>query len=316
MDVQGEIVKQLTKANDIAIFCHTNPDGDALGSMLALAHALRQRGKKVGTFCDMPVPAHYNCLDGSELVSLPDNEAHELAVSVDCADADRLGKCIRSFMSAKKQICIDHHKSFSRFAEICYVDGNAAACAQLVYDILDRMKALDDTSAKLLFGAIVTDSGCFAYSSVTAETFKIAQELKKYDFDSADCVFKVFRSTSLARFKLKSRVLNKAKFFEDGKIALIVFDHSDFEATGTSFEDTEGVISELMDIDCVKIAYAISEVSKMSFKVSIRTRDSVDASEIASRFGGGGHRNAAGCRLNGFLEDVVEKLLNLAKQRV
>ncbi len=315
-DLMGDIIKKINRANDIALYCHTNPDGDALGSMLALYHALKQKGKQVSAYCDTPVPQKYQYLQGAACVSFPQKRIHELAISVDSSDLDRLGQCLKSFLSAKYQIAIDHHKSFARFADTCLVDASAAACAQIVYKLIKEMKLVDDVVAQLIFTGIVTDSGCFAFSSVTKETHQIACELMDYNFDKAQAIYDAYRSTTHNRFMLKSRVLSKAKFFSENQIGLIVFSQKDFDETNTTTEHTEGIVSEIIDIDSVKVAYAISQVGDKNFKLSIRTKDCVDAQEIASLYGGGGHKNAAGCRINGYLEDIIERLVKIANDRI
>lgn len=310
------IVKLLKNADDIALYCHTNPDGDALSSMLALKSALEKRGKNVSAFCDSPVPAKYMCLSGAETISFPDKKTHALGLSVDCSDIDRLGQCIKSYLSCKTSIAIDHHSTFKRFSDIALVESNAAACAQIVYKLLKHIKAIDKEIAELLFAGLVTDSGCFSYSNVTLETMKIAAELLEYDVDSADVIFKVFKSTSINRFKLKNRALSNAKFICDEKAAYIVFKKDDFAATDTSTADTEGIVSELKDIDSVQIAFALCEVGQHSYKLSIRTKDNIDAAEMARTFGGGGHPNAAGCRVNGYSEDIIDNIIKMAIDRL
>lgn len=217
---------------------------------------------------------------------------------------------------ANSQIAIDHHASFKRFADLSYVEKDACACAQIIYKLLKEMKLLDKTIAKLLFGGIVTDSGCFAFSSVSCETHEFAADLMSYGFDASDVIFNVYRKTTKERFELKSRVLAKAKFFNDDQIGFLTFSKEDFEKTHTSTADTEGIVNELIDIDKVKVAIAISEVGDKNFKVSIRSKEPIDASEIAGAFGGGGHKRAAGCRANGYLEDVIDRLKKLASDRI
>ncbi|MBR4800073.1 MAG: bifunctional oligoribonuclease/PAP phosphatase NrnA [Clostridia bacterium] len=312
----ADIIKMINRANDVAIYCHTNPDGDALGSMLALAFALEKKGKKVKAYCDTSISKRNAKFLGSERISAPDSVAHELGISVDSSDLDRLGNCVKSFLSCKSQIAIDHHKSFKRFTEICYVDKDACACAQIIFSLLKEMKLIDKTVAQLLFGGIVTDSGCFAYPSVTPKTHEIAAELMELGFDAADVIYDTFRSTSKARFDLKRRVLQNAKFFSEDKIAVIVFTAEDFKATGTSAVDTEGIINELIDVETVKVAYALSQVGDKNYKLSVRSKNPVDASEIAGLFGGGGHMNAAGCRVNGYLEDILERIVKIANDRI
>ena len=312
----SKVIQTINRAKSIAVYCHTNPDGDTLASALALYTALKMQGKNVDIYCDMPVPPKYLCLHNSSEISFPSKGVHELAISVDCAGIDRLGQCMKSFMSSKSQIAIDHHKSFARFAELCIVESDAAACAQIMYKLLKQMNTINKNIAGLLFAGIITDSGCFAYSSVTKETHSIACELLDYGIDGSDIIFDVFRSTEINKFQLKCRVLNKTRFFENNNIAIIVFTKDDFESTNTAASDTEGIISELIAIRDVQVAYALAEVGTRSYKLSIRTKSTVDASDIASTMGGGGHSAAAGCRINGYLEDVIEKIVKLAKDRL
>ena len=191
----GEILEFLNKAQDIALFCHTNPDGDALGSTLALALALEKAGKKVSLYCDCAVPQKYIFLKGSDKFRFPTKTAHEAAISVDCSSLDRLGKCTKCFLAARKRAAVDHHASFERFTDTCFVDSKASACAELVFEFIKQMGMLDSDIAALLFGAIVTDSGCFAFSNVTGKTHMIAAELMSYGIDAADIIYKVYRST-------------------------------------------------------------------------------------------------------------------------
>lgn len=312
----AEIEKQINRATDIALFCHTNPDCDALGSMLALYFALKKKGKSVYVYCDTPVPERLKVLVGSENVTFPQKRVHELAISLDCSDLDRLGQCMKSFLSAKKQIAIDHHASFKRFASTCLVDADAGACGEIVYELVKDMKALDKDIAQLLFSAIVTDTGCFAQYNSTRRSMEIACELMNFDFDAQKTIYEVYKSTSVARFKLKNLALSRTKFFQDGKIALIYVSMKDLTDTGASSEDADGIIGSLLDVDTVKVAYSLLQVGERNYKLSIRTKDGIDAYDIANVFGGGGHRFAAGCRINGYFEDIVEKLVRLASDRM
>lgn len=310
-----QIIKSIECASDIAVYCHTNPDGDTLCSGLALYTALKNMGKNASIYCDCAVPSKFFCLHGARDISFPQKRGHELAISVDCASVDRLGQCMKSYLSAKERIAIDHHKTYSKFADLCAVE-LCAACTQIIYKLLRHMNLVDAEVAKLLFSGIVTDSGCFAFSSVDGETHMIACELLEYEFDASQVIYDVYSSIELKKFKLKSRVLPRARFFENNQIAVILFSKKDFEATDTDISCTEGVITELINIRDVKVAYALAEAGANSYKVSIRTKAEVDASDIAMSFGGGGHSRAAGCRVNGYLEDVVDKIIKLAKDRI
>lgn len=311
-----KIAKILDGAHDIAVYCHTNPDGDTIACALSLYHALVEKGKNVDLFCDGEIPEKYAFLQGSELFRLPEKGVHEVGIAVDCSDLERLGGASRSFLTSKKRIAVDHHKSHHPFAEVYCVDTNAAACAEIVFELLDSMNAVDDVCAELLFSGIVADSGCFQYPSTTAHTHTVAARLLQHDFDAADIVYRVHRKLSPAVFALKQRVLGRCRYFSEGKTAIITFFADDFAATGTKSADTEGIIASVIDIDGVEVAFAVSEVGDKNFKVSVRTKSYVDASDLASVFGGGGHERAAGCRLNGFYEDVVDKLVKAANDRL
>ncbi len=315
-DVLQSICKKIDGANDIALFCHTNPDCDALGSMLALYYALKNDGKDVYAYCDSPIPESFSSIFDTDAISFPQKRVHELAVSLDSGSVDRLGQCMKSFLSARDRVAIDHHSSFEKFAPLCYVDKSASACAEIVFEMLQSMDAIDSLTAKLLFCGIVTDSGCFSYSNTTKRTHEIACKLLEYRFDANEVICKAYKSTSAEKFRLKHSVLSRAKFYEDNKIALICFMKDDFDATSTSSDDTQGVVSELIEVDSVQVAYALAQVGQRNFKLSIRTKFGIDASEIAMTFGGGGHKNAAGCRVNGYLDDIIEKLVKLAKDRI
>lgn len=310
------ISKAIQKANTISLYCHINPDGDTLGSALAVYTALTQKGKKVDVYCDGVISNKYKALVNSSAVKYPEKIVHDLSIAIDCDCIGRLGNCMKSFLSSKEQIAIDHHKSHEKFAELTLVVPDAAACAEVVFELLDYMKVIDDTVASLLFAGIVTDTGCFQFSSTTEYTHEIAQALMKYNFNASEIIYLFFKRTSPEIFNLKNRVLSKCKFREDGKIAFITFFQKDFDETNTTTNDTEGIIVGAIDVDTVEVAYAISESGDKNWKISIRTKNYVDASDIAREFGGGGHVRAAGCRLNGYYEDVLDKLTKVAKDRL
>lgn len=310
------IADMLKSAKDIAVFCHTNPDGDTISCALSLCRALGKLGKTVTPICDCEIPEKYRFMEGADKFELPGKRVHEAALAVDCSDLARLGGAGKCFLTAKRRAAVDHHKSHENFAETDYTEADAAACAEIVFLLLDGMGLVDDGVAALLFAGIVADTGCFQYPSTTRRTHLIACELMKRDINSSEIIYRVHRRLSEEVFRLKTRVLNSCRFFDGGKIALISFFKKDFDETGTSSSDTEGIISSAIDVDGVEVAFAVSEVKDKNFKVSIRTKDYADASDIASAFGGGGHLRAAGCRLNGYYEDVVDKLLKAARDRM
>ena len=311
-----KIAKEIEKAQSISIYTHVSPDCDTLSCALALRCALISIGKSVDVYSVDPVPSTLKILHGAECITLPEKKIHELSIAVDCDSLERVGNAMRSFLSSKVKIAIDHHKTHKKFADITLVDTNVSACAEIIYEFLNHIGLLTRAIAELLFAGIVTDSGCFQFPSTSANSHTIASELMTFDIDAGQIIYDVFKKTSKNKFMLENVVLNKCKFYEDDQIAIITFTEEDFKQTNTSLNDTLGTIVKVIDIDSVKIAYAISEASTKSYKIMIRTKQDIDASDIASEFGGGGHARAAGCRLNGYYEDIVDKLLKVAKDRL
>ncbi len=313
-----KIYNEINVANSIAIFCHINPDGDTLASGLALYSFLKKTGKEVRIFCEDNVSQKLSFLPCSSAVNSEKYEKADLSIAIDVSDEDRIGiKTINKFKKSKRTVCIDHHKTNTNFADVTLYEPQSAT-AEIVYKLLKFMdeSLIDDDIATCIITGIVTDSGAFNYSSTTKETHEIMAELYGYNVSVSDIIYRVIRATKLNAFKLKSRVLNNAKFYFDNVVAIVTFTKEDFEATGTTRENTEGIVSDLIAIDEVKIAIAVTEERNEVYKISFRTKDPYDSSRIASWYGGGGHKYAAGCRIDGFYYDVIDKLLKSCKDEM
>lgn len=309
-------INEIQKAKTIAIISHINPDGDTVGSSLAIYKALQMCGKKPYIFCDDKIAGKISVLNGVELYNSEMLDKYDLSIAVDCADVERMGYSYSEFKKGKRKMMIDHHKTNCKYADVNILDINSAATAQITTFLLDEMGLLDTEIAKLLYSGLVTDSGGFSFSSVTTQTMQAASILLHYDIKAHEICEHFMKKIKYNVYKLKSRVLNNAKFYDDNTIGMITFTQDDFEATGTDNTCTEGIITNIINIIGVKVALSISEVGNKSYKISIRTGEDVDSSKIAQVFGGGGHKNAAGLRLSGFYEDVVEKLLKAVRDEI
>ncbi len=322
MNIAKEKITQFNslteQSNNVALFCHISPDADTIGSALALAIALENINKKVRIFCDDDIPSKLYELNAHEKVEKPDKvsaKEFDLAIAIDCADFTRLGNGRFIFERIKNTIAIDHHISHVKFSNLTIME-DVSATAEIVFKLLEDKNLIDNKIAKNLFGALISDNGCFTYSSTTANSHNVAEKLYKFDFDKSETIYNIFRKKSLQSFLLKQKVLSKTKFYLDNKLAIISFFETDFQSTNTTSSDTDGIVSELMNIDVVEVGIAISQVSEYSYKISFRTKDSVNASDCASCFGGGGHKNAAGCRTNGHYEDILDKLMKIVGDRL
>ena len=312
-------------AESVALLCHVNPDSDTLGSALSLRLALKKLGKRCDVYCDDNPPERLMFLPSVKVVNECEGDKfkkYDVCVAVDCNDPDRFNVAGKYFKNAKKTLVIDHHKTNRNFADFTVCDANAGATAEIMTDVIlclsDNAKRdlFDKEIATLLFSAIVGDTGAFSFDNTTKNTLEVAGKLLAYGVDSHFIIYTMMKSQTEGRYKLKARAMNNTKFFDDGQIGIMTFKTTDFSETGTSTAVTDGIINELIDVASVKVAFAVSEVGDKYYKVSIRTKAPYDASAIAVTFGGGGHERAAGCRLSGYYEDVVDKLLKSARDEI
>jgi len=309
----------MKKCKNAAVFMHTSPDGDAVGSCLAVFAFLKKIGKIVHCFSEdtlRPVGDKLSFLPFTSEFNKENLKAYDLAIAVDCGDFSRLGtNCGKLFKDAKKTLLIDHHLGNVGFADVNIIQTNAASTTQIIYDILEQFneKLIDSQIADLLYAGLLMDSGSFIFPSTSARTFEVAANLLKKGADSAGLAQILMRDTEYKVFRLKSNILYNAKFFEGGTIGLININLKDLADTNTENEHTEGFINEIINIESVKVAVSVIEIKKMAYKVSFRSKNNISAEACARCFGGGGHKYAAGCKIFGYLEDVIDKILVAVK---
>ncbi|MGI6213280.1 MAG: DHH family phosphoesterase [Christensenellales bacterium] len=307
-----ELMKNCLNA---AVFMHTSPDGDAVGSCLSIYAFLKKTGKVVHCFSEdasKPVADKHTFLPYASDLNRENLHNYDLAIAVDCGDFSRLGtNCARIFTAAKKTILIDHHLGNAGFAQVNIIETSAASTTQIIYDILAQFneELIDNQIADLLYAGLITDSGSFVYPSTSAHTFEVAAALLKKGADSAGLSQILMRDTDYKVFRLKINSLYKAKFYDNHTIGIININTDDLMETDTEIDDTEGFINEIINIESVLVAVSITEIKSMTYKVSFRSKNGISAEACARCFGGGGHKYAAGCKIFGYPEDVVEKIL-------
>ena len=311
-----EVFELIKSAKSIALFSHINPDCDTICSSLALRSFLMKLGKKVSSFCDGDLKNDMASLSGaSDLNADTLASGYDLTISIDCATEDRLGKYRNAFRKGKHTLSIDHHLQDRPYAEYNLIDPRSGATAELIYLIIEagNIGLMDREIASLLYTALVTDTGNFGFSNVGERTLYIASRLISYGIPNAEISFRHFREIPLSTFRLKMRVFSKIQLFEDNKIGIVTFTKEDFEATGTTIMNSSNLVSDVANISGLEIAISITEVHPNSYKVSIRTQHDVNANEIAMRFGGGGHKNAAGFMINGFYGNILDDILKACR---
>jgi len=305
-----EFAREIGGISSALIFSHVRPDGDTLGSAMALKEGLCSLGIRADIICPQSVPAKYSefALYGQVLTEAPviTYDAH---VAVDCSTEQMFAHLSPLFFSNKRTFNLDHHVSNTRYAKHNYVCDKAANCE----NVLDLLKALGaritPTLAESLLLGIVTDTGCFAHKNVTPETLIAASELVAAGADLNAVNYRMFKAQPIERARLFSRVTGGMKLFHDGKMALISIRHDDFKATGATPDMTEGFIDFPLSVTGVEVAVSVMETGDKHFKISYRSKGRVNVNEIAATFGGGGHVLASGSMLNGYFEDVVDKLV-------
>ena len=296
----------LKKHDHYIILTHASPDGDTLGSAYALYYGLNEIGKSACVLCPDVIPEKYRYF-----ARKTDHVSRENAtvIAVDVADKRLLGSLKEEFGDIV-DLNIDHHISNVRFAKNLYLDSNASATAECIFELLSYMKVnINDITAKALFTGIVTDTGCFKYSSVTAKTHIIAAQLYEYNIDAPEINRVMFDTKSRKLLELERMVLDASEFHFDGKCIILPVTAEMQEKTGCSGTELEGIAVISRSIEGVIAGITLKQTDDNEFKVSLRTYPPLDASEICKRLGGGGHKAAAGASVTGTLEEVKQKVL-------
>lgn len=288
----------IRRHDDFTLISHVSPDGDTLGSSLALYAGLVALGKHAQVTCQDPVPVIYRFLPNWEIVKKPEDVRRTKAViSVDCADLERTGEAAFLTEQAEDTLNIDHHGTNTAFLKLNFVEHRAAA-GELVYALLAELGvAINQQIGACLYTALVTDTGNFAYSNTTPNTLIIAAKLLESGINLPELNRAIFRTVPVHKLKLLGVAISHLETFNAGKIGISILSRKDFEACGATGEDTEGIIDSIRDIDTVEIAAMLREDTDGSIRVSLRGKRAANVSKIATEFGGGGHRLAAGCTI-------------------
>lgn len=310
------ILEEINKAETIVILTHEGPDGDAVGSSLALGHALESLGKKA----DIIIPEYSKCfnfLPGIENIKeSSDIQKYDLAISVDCADSKILKGYTKYFENAKMKIVIDHHGSNVMYGDINFVNPVAPACCQILIGMFDYFSIeLTKNMATCIMTGIVTDTGGFSYNATT-ETFEFAAEILRLGVNISEIFTKALRTKTKANYELTKKAMERMEFFEDGKVAFTYITANDEEEVNALQGDHEGIVDVGRNIEGVEVSIFLHEVKDKGFKISLRSLEYVNVANIAIMLGGGGHIKAAGAYGKGSLEQIKEKILKEVRKQI
>ena len=305
----------LRRYDRFLVVTHENPDGDALGSLLAASLALRQLGKDAVMYLPgrTPLPSEYGFMPLADLVrEPPDDAAERVLLAVDCAKEERIGDdAARS--RAPLTVNVDHHHDNTRFGDLNLVVADASSTGEVLRDVFAELGVeLTPELAEPLYIALVTDTGRFQYANTTPKSFRLAAELVEAGADIHQVFQQVYESVEFAKLKLLARALGRAEVLEGGRIVVSHLLRSDFGEVGASEPYSEGIIDYLRAVEGAELAVLVREQlneDAAAYKGSLRSSiDELDVSAIARRFGGGGHRQAAGFSTDLPLEEIVEQI--------
>lgn len=310
-----EILKEIKQAQNIVILTHETPDGDAIGSSLATMHMVNLLGKQA----DVIIPKYsrlFKFLPGADKIKEESIiKQYDLAIAVDCADLKRLVPK-EYFENASKTIVIDHHGSNQMYGDLNYVNPVSPACCEILVGICGyfELEISKEIGTCLLTG-IITDTGGFRYTGITPETFEFTAELIRKGVDVPDIYKRTLSTKTKANFLLMKKIIDRMEILENGKVTFTYMTSQDEKEVGAEEGDHEGLVEIGRDIEGVEVSIFIRQREEEEvYKVSMRSGENVNVSDICFMFGGGGHPRAAGCLIQGNIDKVKNKIMTEVKK--
>lgn len=312
----SQVVELIEEKSKFAITSHVRPDGDSLGSSLGLYWLLKALDKDVEVIMRDPVPHAYQKLPGSRDVRVtPDADAGYNAVFViECSDITRPG-----LLNLENQnvVNIDHHATTALFGSINWIDSTASACGEMIYNLAKALGVrVTREIAECVYTALITDTGSFHFSNTTERTFKVASELLRTGVKPAKTAEAVFASYPWSRIQLMGAVLSTARRDATGKVAILRHSLEMQHTAEASDEDADGFVNYPLTVGEVEAVAMLKEFEPGVYRTSLRSKGEVNVARVAEMFGGGGHRNAAGCTLRGTWEEAEEGIISLLQDAV
>ena len=304
------IKEVLSNVSTLAITGHTRPDGDCVGSCMALYLYIKKYFPEIQVDLYLESPrsifSYIKYFDEIK-TEIDETKNYDLFISCDASSLDRLSVNMEYFKKAKKTVCIDHHVSNTGFADVNHVRGEVASASEVLYSLLDPEK-VDQEIAVAIYTGMIHDTGVFQYSSTTPETMCIAAELMKTGFDFNKIIDESFYQKSYLQNQIMGRVLAESILVLEGKCVVGWVKKKDMDFYGVGGKELDGIVNQLRLTAGVEVALFLYELETQKYKVSMRSNGDVDVSKIAVFFGGGGHVRAAGCELSGSVYDVINNV--------
>lgn len=306
----AEIAAYLKGQQQLTLICHARPDGDTLGCAFGLKNLLEQMGKEVAVLCASPILPRYHFLSGG-LEELK-GEPRGGIVCLDMAAAYMAG--LYEELAMRADVVIDHHPTNPHFGKLNYVDASAGATGEIMVELAELLAPLTPCAAEAFYTAISTDTGCFKYGNTTARTHRAAAKLIEAGFDLQACNKWLFQTKRKAELEINRMAMETIRFFAEGKLASMLISLEMQQESGVVADELEEISSLPIQLEGVKAAATFKELMPNVYKVSVRTTGTVHGGEVCGLFGGGGHRQAAGCKLECPYAEAEEKMMKALQQ--
>ena len=315
-DTLKRAAEEILSRQRFVIASHVRPDGDAIGSQLAMAYALRALGKKTRTVSRDPPPEPFLTFPGVAEIEIVDRveDPGDAVIVMESGDLTRTGVAglERGFI-----INVDHHVGNTMYGAVNWFDVSAAACGEMVFDLVRELGVpLTYEIAVHVYIAILTDTGSFHYSNITPRTFEICRECVEAGVNAQAVARSVFDSNSLGRLKLFGAVLNAMELDPSGRVATLGVDQRLLSSCGATFDDTDGLINLPLTVKHIEAVVFLKEIASDDWRISMRSKGTVDVNAVARQFGGGGHKNASGCSATGAVGDLKALLQQKVLEQV
>ena len=312
-----ELAQMIETADKIAIIGHIRPDGDCIGSNLAMYNYITDNypDKTVDVY-DEPCSPTFKLLSGYRKIKHEHSgERYDLAISIDVSEINRLGKFLDTYNSAISTVCIDHHISNTGFGDLCYIVPQASSACEVMCDLIDMDKVSEKTASCLYLG-IVHDTGVFKYSSTTRKTMELAGLLVEKGAHPEIIIDETFYKKTYKQNQLLAKAIFKAELAMSGKFISCRLNNADFKEFKCTSMDTEGIVEQLRLTDGVEVAMLCYQIARKKYKYSFRSKTVVDVNVIASHFGGGGHVRAAGFESTEDYDKILETVTQMIEEQL
>lgn len=306
------------KAKRMALIAHVSPDGDTVGATLALRLAFLSLGKAVDVVCDGDVPRSMQFLPGFDAFLKPDQAQgpYDTAIAVDVSDRSLLGKSEAVFDSAQVRMVIDHHATNPAYGDVNFIRGGESACCLLAYEVILALGVLMDVPmGTCLMTGLSTDTGHFQYPCTTEAALACAAHLRGLGVDISYITRMMYRTQPMERVKITRIAYDRMRFVLGGQVGVIELTRQDFEETGCTFGQADGLVNRALEVEGVRMAVLVSERDE-GIKMSLRAVEPDTVNDIAQRFGGGGHAQAAGCTIHAPLNEAVAMVLAAMEEKL